>query len=94
MWYLKNDFTNFDEIWHNDATLSSVLHLPIKIEVSKSKLVVNAIMTRNPAVAGMADRTAPVVKLTRQKIVIPSGIGLAAVNSWQLDTCASVYKLW
>ena len=35
--------------------------------------------TRNPAVAGMADRTAPVVKLTRQKIVIPSGIGLAAV---------------
>ena len=35
--------------------------------------------TRNPADAGMADRTAPVVKLTRQKIVIPSGIGLAAV---------------
>ena len=35
--------------------------------------------TRNPAVAGMADRTAPVVKLTRQKIVMPSGIGLAAV---------------
>jgi len=50
-------------------------------------------VTRNPAVAGMADRTAPVVKLTRQKIVIPSGIGLAAVHSWQLDTCASVYKL-
>jgi len=35
--------------------------------------------TRNRAVAGMADRTAPVVKLTRQKIVIPSGIGLAAI---------------
>ena len=35
--------------------------------------------TRNPADAGMADRTAQVVKLTRQKIVIPSGIGLAAV---------------
>ena len=35
--------------------------------------------TRNPADAGMADRTAPVVKLTRQKIVIPLGIGLAAV---------------
>ena len=35
--------------------------------------------TRSPAVAGMADRTAPVVKLTRQKIVIPSAIGLAAV---------------
>jgi len=50
-------------------------------------------MARNPAVAGMADRTAPVVKLTRQKIVIPSGIGLAAIHSWQLDTCASVYKL-
>jgi len=51
------------------------------------------ILTRNPAIAGMADRTAPVVKLTSQKIVIPSGIGLAAVHSWQLDTCASVYKL-
>ena len=37
------------------------------------------LVTRNPADAGMADRTAPVVKLTRQKIVIPSGIGLAAV---------------
>jgi len=39
----------------------------------------NNIKTRNPAVAAMADRTAPVVKLTRQKIIIPSGIGLAAV---------------
>jgi len=42
-------------------------------------LVASYYDTRNPAVAGMADRTAPVVKLTRQKIVIPSGIGLAAV---------------
>ena len=54
---------------------------------------IKEIETRNPAVTGMADRTAPVVKLTRQKIVIPSGIGLAVVHSWQLDTCASVYKL-
>jgi len=50
-----------------------------RIRIGWNKYHCLPISTRNPAVAGMADRTAPVVKLTRQKIIIPSGIGLAAV---------------